>query len=284
MEYALYNGLRTAAQPKLKALCEHCGGEVIAKCGTKKIWHWAHTTTDTCDSWNEPETLWHRHWKHVFGEAYSEIRIEKEGHYHIADVVNKDGIVFEFQNSSISSGVIAAREQFYGEKMIWLIHGDSFKSNFTIYDEDFLHHWDLTFLNEFEAAQHYLPYSNGLIIEDWRVKNKFVKQHLNQLDFVTIPEAHIYYLPLKGAVNKRTLEQQIRQEIKTLYETHRPSQDSKKGTFEWLHPRRSWEEAKRPVFIDFGEEYLYRVTAGMGKEKGSGVKILKEKFIEKYGG
>lgn len=282
MEYALYNGLRTAAQPTLKALCEHCGGGVIAKCGTKKIWHWAHASAEACDAWYEPETQWHRDWKHLFGEGYSEIRIVKDGYYHIADVVNKDGIVFEFQNSAISAEVIAAREAFYGEKMIWVINGEAFKGNFDMDDDEFINAWELKFVNEFEAAERYASFARGLIIEDWRVKNDLVKQHLEKLGFVHEKQAGIYYLELNGILNKAYPEKEISRDIKALYETHKAPQDTRKGRFEWAHARHSWQEAQRPVFIDFGGDELYWVTEGMGREQGRGVRMNKEKFVGRY--
>ncbi len=284
MQYALYNGLRTAAQPGLKGVCEHCGGAVQAKCGSIVLWHWAHVSLDNCDSWHEPETQWHRDWKHVFGERYSEIRVVKKDSYHIADVLNKDGIVFEFQNSSISAEAIAARESFYGEKMIWVINGEAFKGNFEIFDDEFINEWELKFVNEFEAAQHYAPYTKGLIIEDWRVKNEHVKQHLKSLGFVQVTGAGIYYLELRGILNKTFPEKEISRDIKALYETHQQPQASRKGRFEWSHARHSWEEAKRPVFIDFGGDELYWVSEGMGKEQGRGLRMRKERFVGRYGG
>jgi len=282
MEYALYNGLRTAAQPGLKGLCEHCGGAVQAKCGSIVLWHWAHVSLDACDSWHEPETLWHRHWKHVFGERYSEIRVEKEGSWHIADVINKDGIVFEFQNSSISGEEIATREAFYGEKMIWVINGEAFKDHFVIDDEEYISEWELSFVGEFEAAQHYAPYVGGLIIEDWRVKQEAVKAFLRARGFVHEKEAGIYYLELKGIMNKTFPEKEIGRDIKALYESQRQPQDQRKGRFAWARPRRSWEAARRPVFIDFGGDELYLVNEGMGRERGRGLRILKNRVIEKY--
>ena len=283
MEYALYNGLRTAAQPALKGICEHCGGDVIAKCGSKKIWHWAHVSIENCDSWYEPETAWHRSWKHAFGESCSEIRVVKENLYHIADVINKNGIVFEFQNSSISSEMIAAREQFYGEKMVWVIHGQSFKNNFRIRDETYINHWEIKILNEFDSAQNYPAFNHTLIIEDWRVKNEHIIRLLKQIGFMHSTDASIYYLPLNGVIHKNSLEEHIGLQIKELYEKHKLIQDFTKSHFIWLHPRRSWEEAQRPVFIDFGEDYLYRVIGRMGKDSGTGTKIRKKTFIEKYG-
>lgn len=282
MEYALYNGLRTAAQPTLKAVCAHCGGEVIAKCGSKKIWHWAHTSTESCDSWYEPETAWHRQWKQVFGEVYSEIRVLKDEGYHIADVLNKEGIVFEFQNSSIGADMIAAREDFYGAKMIWLINGEAFKNHFRMYDDAFMTDWNLKLLNEFEAAEHYRRFTPGLILEDWQVKQEPLKALLKQLDFMYVAEARIYHRPMPG--NRKAFEDQLLQETQLLYERHKSFPSGGKGTFTWAHPRRSWEDAKRTVFIDFGGEDLYWVREGMGKASGKGMRIGKKEFIEKYAG
>ncbi len=284
MEYALYNGLRTAAQPTLKGVCEHCGGAVQAKCGSIVMWHWAHLSLESCDSWHEPETLWHRSWKQVFGERCNEIRVEKEGSWHIADVINKDGIVFEFQNSSISSEAIAAREAFYGEKMIWVMNGVAFKDHFEIYDDAYTQEWELKFVNEFEAAERYAPYAAGLIIEDWRVKNDVVKQHIDKLGFMHVKDAGIYYLELKGILNKAFPEKEISRDIKALYESHKAPQDLRKGRFVWARARRSWENVKRPVFIDFGEDELYLVSEGMGTEQGRGMAISKERFVGKYTG
>lgn len=282
MEYALYNGLRTAAQPGLKAVCEHCGGELIAKCGSKKIWHWAHSSADSCDSWYEPETAWHRQWKQVFGQACSEIRVMKAEGYHIADVLNREGIVFEFQNSPISADMIAAREAFYGEKMIWLINGEAFKTHFRRYDDVFMRDWHLKLLNEFETAQHYRAFGPGLVIEDWQLKQEPLKALLGQLDFRYVPEARIYQRAMPG--NRNAFEDHLLQETLLLYERHKSSSTTEKGSFSWAHPRRSWEDAKRTVFIDFGGGELYWVREGMGKASGKGMRIGKQAFIEKYAG
>ena len=36
MKFALLSGRRVEAQPKLRAICPACSGEVIAKCGQQK--------------------------------------------------------------------------------------------------------------------------------------------------------------------------------------------------------------------------------------------------------
>lgn len=103
MQYARINNFRRTAEPKLKATCEHCNGAVRAKCGSKIVWHWAHVSTESCDTWYEPETEWHRSWKNNFGPDRSEISIIKNDNKHVADVLTKDNLVIEFQNSPISA-------------------------------------------------------------------------------------------------------------------------------------------------------------------------------------
>lgn len=284
MEYALYKGLKSSAQPKLKGTCVHCSAEVLAKCGSKNIWHWAHLSKENCDPWFEGETPWHRDWKNLFGADCSEIRLIKEKDYHIADVINKNGIVFEFQNSSISAEDILKREEFYGKKMMWVINGSSFKESFQIRDDEFLKEWIFILVNEFDTAQHYPEFANAVIIEDWSVKNHHVKELLVHHGFMYAPGEKIYY---KNHTNKFMIGEKIIPDLLQLYKIHRRIETpvalgAKKGEFTWDHSRRSWQDAKRPVFIDFGEDFLYRVTSNMGKKHGEGIKIGKGRFIEKY--
>ena len=54
--------------------------------------------------------------------------------------------------------------------------------------------------------------------------------------------------------------------------------------FSWNRCHRSWNEVQRHVFIDFGDENLFRVKVGMGTSNGKGKSITKQEFIVKYGG
>lgn len=141
MLHAIVNGEKTDAIPNTKGICPLCNRVVHSKCGEINIWHWAHHKNESCDSWFEPETEWHKNWKSVFGKEFSEIVIKKEGIKHIADVLTKENVVIELQNSPIQKQIIRKRELFYGERMIWLINGSSFKQNFmisnsSIYNDD----------------------------------------------------------------------------------------------------------------------------------------------------
>src|SRR5215510_13611680 len=66
MRYALAGGQRVEAYPGGRGICRRCNGEVIAKCGTHRVAHWAHRGMRDCDTWAEKETEWHRSWKNKF--------------------------------------------------------------------------------------------------------------------------------------------------------------------------------------------------------------------------
>ncbi|HEU5166831.1 MAG TPA: competence protein CoiA family protein [Chitinophagaceae bacterium] len=232
MLYAILNGEKIEAVPNTHAKCQLCERDVFSKCGEIKVWHWAHKADKSCDGWYEPETEWHKHWKLIFGKENSEIRIEKDGVKHIADIFTKNDVVIELQNSPIQKPIIRRREQFYGEKMLWVINGLRFKENFQIYEE----------LQNKDWLDDYILSSSGWI--DKQTGNP-----------VRISDVQ------KSVVQKQ-----------------------KQTKFSWSRSRRSWEDAIRPIFIDFGDEDLFWAKSGLRTNFGTGKKISKEKFIEKYGG
>ena len=114
-----------------RATCPLCEGTMVAKCGEIYVWHWQHHFDSNCDPWKEHETEWHREWKAKFPDSWQEVIIESYGGKHIADIKTPNGIVIEFQNSSISPSTIRIREEFY-EKMIWVVNAESFKNHFAV--------------------------------------------------------------------------------------------------------------------------------------------------------
>lgn len=87
MRFALSEDKRVEATPGAVGLCPGCGAPLIAKCGSKKVWHWAHKGQRHCDDWWEPETGWHRSWKSYFPADWQEVPSrDKAGELHIADV------------------------------------------------------------------------------------------------------------------------------------------------------------------------------------------------------
>ena len=81
--------------------------------------HFSHKIS--CDCSAKGKTDFHLKWQNMCNEKSLERRFEKNGKLvHIADIVNKDGLVIEVQHSQISENDIFAREGFY-EKMIWIL-------------------------------------------------------------------------------------------------------------------------------------------------------------------
>ena len=136
MRYALRADQKVEATPGGAAVCQCCGSEVIAKCGQKKIWHWAHKSKANCDHWWEPETQWHRDWKDKFPKEWQEVvHFAPNGEKHIADVRTPSGLVIEFQHSSISPEEQKAREDFYGD-MLWIVDGTRLKRDKSRFEDE----------------------------------------------------------------------------------------------------------------------------------------------------
>lgn len=131
MKYALVSDRSLEAFSGGRGVCRRCGGDVIAKCGPRRVDHWAHRGQRECDPWWEPETEWHRQWKNNFPTEYQEfIQFdEQSGERHIADVRTSHGLVIEFQHSHLDLGERRAREQFYGN-MLWVVDGGRLKRDF----------------------------------------------------------------------------------------------------------------------------------------------------------
>lgn len=130
MKFALIDGERREPQPGLTGECPGCGEPVTAKCGTLRVWHWAHKGRLTCDPWWEPETEWHRRWKNLFPVSWQEkvLRSEATGELHIADIQTPNGLVMEFQHSAIDPVERKSREDFYGH-MLWVVDCTRLKSD-----------------------------------------------------------------------------------------------------------------------------------------------------------
>jgi len=130
VKFALVDGERREPQPHLAGQCPGCGNRVTAKCGTQRVWHWAHKGLRTCDPWWERETEWHRRWKNLFPSSWQEIplRSEMTGERHFADVQTPYGLVIEFQHSPMSRAERLSRESFYRD-MIWVVDGTRAKKD-----------------------------------------------------------------------------------------------------------------------------------------------------------
>ena len=131
MKFAIIDGNKVEATKGSKGTCQGCGAEVIAKCGTRKIWHWAHKRKTDCDHWWESETEWHRTWKNQYDTNWQEISLidKRTGEKHIADVKTSHNLVIEFQHSRIDPQERISREHFY-KNMIWIVDGTRLKRDY----------------------------------------------------------------------------------------------------------------------------------------------------------
>ncbi len=121
MHFALSENRRIEATPRAAGVCPGCGAEMLARCGTKKVWHWAHKGRRHCDRWWENETQWHRDWKNKFSSDWQEIPArDARGELHIADIKTPEGLTIEFQHSAIKPDEIVKRTAFY-DQVIWII-------------------------------------------------------------------------------------------------------------------------------------------------------------------
>ncbi len=173
MQFALNdNGVRVMPNfSGQRAKCPLCGGIVIAKCGDVYIHHWQHHQDRECDPWKEHETEWHRLWKAKFPEKCQEVTIENNGEVHRADVRTPDGLIIEFQNSSISTTTITVREEFY-EDMIWIVNAKAFKENFHLSSVVKTRLRELEEEAKYEATTYIGDYQGDLKAMDDEIKEK----------------------------------------------------------------------------------------------------------------
>jgi competence protein CoiA len=123
MKFAIFENDRIEATPRAIGFCSGCGGQLLAKCGTKTTWHWAHKGKRHCDTWWEPETEWHRQWKNHFPVEWQEVSArDASGERHIADIKTPYNLVVEFQHSAIKLEEVIKRTDFY-QNVIWIVDG-----------------------------------------------------------------------------------------------------------------------------------------------------------------
>lgn len=131
MQFALIDNKKTVAISGLNGICPGCFEPVIARCGTQRVNHWAHTHNRMCDTWWEPETEWHRRWKNHFPKEWQEVFLpdDQTGEKHIADISTNQGIIIEFQHSHIHPQERLSREKFYNN-LIWVVDGTRLKRDY----------------------------------------------------------------------------------------------------------------------------------------------------------
>lgn len=235
MQLALVNDKKVEAFLGGRGNCPICGTEVIAKCGARIVHHWAHHKIRDCDPWWENETPWHREWKNKFPlECREVLHVADNGEIHRADVKTPTGIVIEIQHSNMLDAERISREEFY-QNLIWIIDGTVFKNNFDIYHmlpspESELAQ-DIVW---FKAERHMHGANRGLFLR----LSEELKNNLS-ITKATLGTGRIYSL------------RDIQEEVESYYNGYHQ--------YDWVRPRKTWLDAKCPVYIDFGDEYLVKL-------------------------
>ena len=195
----------------------------MAKCGPKKLWHWAHHGRRHCDPWWENETDWHRDWKSHFPEECREV-VHFDlvtGEKHVADVKTKRGMVIEFQHSAMSAEELNSREQFY-KHMIWIVDASAFKKDFEVMDPP-------------------LPHPKSKLLDEVVFHSQVPETFFKRADIAREPTS------LHELHRAETIQSQILDD----YRGHH--------FYKWKRARDIWLEASMPVFLDFGDEKLFRL-------------------------
>jgi len=223
MRYALVDGTRTLAAPKLRGLCPGCRGEVIAKCGEIIRWHWSHVSAE-CDSWGDGESDWHIGWKDRFPPELQEVFMGE----HRADIKGSCGVL-EVQASPISTETIKQREEFYGE-MAWMLKGEDFMQNFNIYyagGHDYRFTWTRPRLSwQFSGRRIYIDFPFGIFRPDFSngvsrgigvfVPPSEVYEFVSGSHFVVPECAKDWYLSASELYEKRALVNSIASEMSAI--------------------------------------------------------------------
>lgn len=277
MQYAIVDFRKKSPSPEEKGVCQCCNRPVIAKCGDIRRWHWAHEANSRCDGWYENESEWHRNWKIPFGEIYSEVVIEKDGKRHIADILTKDNIVIELQNSKISQHTIIEREKFYGERMLWILNGENFDlqiQSVILHDSSDLMIWDNETLGipiwKTNFSSNLFSETMDKLLKSWGFKKhssgKFYFEHS------TLDSRNYVFHNTKLNQLKRLIERHANQGMKS----------NKDKAFICRYPHLAWQVSERPIFIDINQRELFYLHCKFGTRYGNGEIVSKERFLKRY--
>jgi hypothetical protein len=106
-----------------------CGGEMIAvrEVSDYRRSHWRHKTlrdgTGACTRADSNKTPWHADWQMRCQDPERiEYRQVNGGRVRICDVMSKFGWAVEFQHSAIKRETVAARENHYKGRVIWVVN------------------------------------------------------------------------------------------------------------------------------------------------------------------
>lgn len=253
MDIAVVDGQRMPPAPGLKGVCESCGAPAQAKCGPIVRWHWAHAGRRHCDPWMENEGPWHKAWKEMFPFEWREnVRFDTAtGEKHVADIQRADGLVIELQNSPMPLDEMRSREQFYGERMIWVVNGESFRNHISI-----------------GVA---LPAPEHFQFEEYQLAMPILGAHAASW------LGYFRRADLDARTSPRDLVPLFHgKEFEALEGSHRGHH-----AWSWKRPREVWLHARRTVFFDFGGRgCLWAMVNYKGHTEKAIYPVVRERFMQ----
>lgn len=234
MQYAMVAGERLEATPGAKGACETCGADALAKCGPKVMHHWAHAGRRHCDPWWENETPWHRSWKSLFPPECREIsHCAPDGEIHRADIKTPGGLYIEVQHSALTEIERTSRETFY-QNLIWVVDATRFANSFFL--------------------DHILPDPQVEWAQDMKWMRVSRKPEVNGANGLYFKYSLIAQDKAKwpdGDMHEVFSLHRIRGQVEEAYIGHHQ--------YFWMRPNSTWLNARCPVYLDFGEQYIMRL-------------------------
>ncbi|SFG25866.1 hypothetical protein SAMN05518801_11289 [Novosphingobium sp. CF614] len=227
---------------------------MLAKCGPRVLHHWAHEGRRDCDPWWENETEWHREWKSHFPVSCREVsHTTPNGEIHRADIKTPSGIYIEVQHSDMTDAERISREKFY-QNLIWIVDGRSFSGNFDLYhmlpDPNSKMAADLVWV---PARRGMHGANEGLF---WRrSENPDVAQGTGSM----------------VRINSSNSFSSIRDDVMANYTGHQQ--------YDWVRPRNTWLNADCPVYVDFGDDWLFRLEQYGQSPLRCVFRVAKRKFL-----
>lgn len=202
----------------------------------------------------ENEGPWHKAWKEVFPFEWREnVRCdEATGEKHIADIRRPDDLVIELQNSPMPLDEMQSREDFYGNKMVWVVNAEGF--------------WNHIGLG---AA---LPAPEHPQLEEYRLALPIYG-----------PSSAVSWL---GYVRRADLDARTSPSDLVRHFSSRDLGDlteSNRGHYSWFwkRPREAWLHARRTVFLDTGVgNSLWALVDYKGHDGKAIYRVDRRLFIE----
>jgi len=190
-----------------------------------------------------------------------------EGEVHRADIKTPTGIVIEVQHSTMTDEERESREAFYGN-LIWIVDGRSFRNRFHVGwmlpDPNAVGFEDIVWFHQPRDAFKYTSAWTHGVAPFWRIseeRKRYADLTRENIETVMRPDGLVLFHD----------GDEVRDQVEASYRGHHQ--------FHWSRPRRTWFDAKCPVYIDFGEDVLYQLVK-YDDRLGLGVRLVaKRKLI-----